>query len=301
MEIELNCVLAFVLLLDEKHFGRAARRMNLTPSAFSKRIQRLESQLGVVLVERDSGTSFAVTPAGARFASHAQGLLDSAHAAQQAARHDEASYTFRLGVSGKVGDYPDRGRLSALAAELRREVPKAVLHCYGIPFSKLETALLWGMVDVMWNISPVLHSGITSLPLEACGRVGIVHEHHPLAEASEVSAEEFAGYPFIYSPRIPATWMARWCLADIRPLSEARLVEMSASNAIEVMESPELKVAVTVAPDLMADLTAPFLRVIPLVGLPRVTTFASSRRRDDRESVLRLLSGLVSVASLSPV
>ena len=301
MELDLNCVLAFVLLLDEKHFAHAAAQMNLTPSAFSKRIQKLESQLGVVLVERDPGSSFAVTAAGARFAPHARRLLTSADEARLAARHDQTHATFRLGVGGEVGAFPDAGRLAALATVLRHDVPGAVLRCYGVPFPQLATVLLRGIVDVMWNISPLRQPGLTSLPLEACGRVGIVHEDHPLADASEMSAEEFADYPMIYSPHVPATWMAPLCLSDVRPLSEARLVEISATNTVEVMERPELKTAVTVTPDLLAGLTAPYLRVIPLTGLPHVTTFASSRQRDDREPVLRLLAGLKEVAYLTPV
>jgi DNA-binding transcriptional LysR family regulator len=47
MDLDLSCVASFLVLLDERHYGRAAAKLNLTSSALSKRIQRLERQVGV--------------------------------------------------------------------------------------------------------------------------------------------------------------------------------------------------------------------------------------------------------------
>jgi hypothetical protein len=50
----LNELHAFVVLADELHFGRAARRMGVTQPSLSEAIRRLEARLGVVLFERTS-------------------------------------------------------------------------------------------------------------------------------------------------------------------------------------------------------------------------------------------------------
>ncbi|MEV6862112.1 LysR family transcriptional regulator, partial [Streptosporangium subroseum] len=74
MDLNLGLVADFLVLVQERHYGRAAVRLHLTSSALTKRIQRLEGQLGVVLVERGPAGVFAVTSAGRRFAIAAEPL-----------------------------------------------------------------------------------------------------------------------------------------------------------------------------------------------------------------------------------
>jgi DNA-binding transcriptional LysR family regulator len=52
VDLELELVANFLVLMREMHYGRAAARLHLTQAALTKRIQRLERQLGVVLLER---------------------------------------------------------------------------------------------------------------------------------------------------------------------------------------------------------------------------------------------------------
>jgi DNA-binding transcriptional LysR family regulator len=95
MDLDLSCVASFLVLVEEAHFGRAAALLHLTPSALTKRMQRLERQVGVVLLRRDSTGVAGLTAAGRRFAMEADLLLAAAHAARAAARGDAAPLTLR--------------------------------------------------------------------------------------------------------------------------------------------------------------------------------------------------------------
>jgi hypothetical protein len=86
MDLDLMNVHSFVVLIEERHFGRAARRLYVTPSALTKRVQRLERQVGMLLVDRTSGGIAKITPAGERLAQHAPDLLAAAAAAIDAAK-----------------------------------------------------------------------------------------------------------------------------------------------------------------------------------------------------------------------
>lgn len=76
MDVDLAQVRAFVAVVDHGHFGRAAQRMALTQQALSKRVARLERQLGMLLDRRPGGVT--LTPAGQRFLPAARRLLEIA-------------------------------------------------------------------------------------------------------------------------------------------------------------------------------------------------------------------------------
>lgn len=64
--IELRHLRHFVALAEELHFGRAARRCNISQPPFSVSIRQLEDGLGFALVER-STHEVRLTPAGAAY------------------------------------------------------------------------------------------------------------------------------------------------------------------------------------------------------------------------------------------
>ncbi|RCV47817.1 LysR family transcriptional regulator [Marinitenerispora sediminis] len=76
----------FVAVADERHFGRAARRLNMTQPPLSRQIQKLEHALGVDLLVRPSRT-VRLTPAGEAFLADARRMLGLADAAPLTARN----------------------------------------------------------------------------------------------------------------------------------------------------------------------------------------------------------------------
>jgi DNA-binding transcriptional LysR family regulator len=110
LDLDLECVASFLILLQEGHYGRAATRLGVSRSALTKRIQRLERQVGVVLLLRDAVGVVGPTSGGARFAARAVPLLAAARAARAAAHADHPALTIRLGVHGRIGDFPERFR-----------------------------------------------------------------------------------------------------------------------------------------------------------------------------------------------
>jgi LysR family positive regulator for ilvC len=72
---EYDSLRQFLELVRTLHFGRAAQRCHLSPSALSRAIQRLEAQVGQALVKREHH-KVTVTPAGEAFRRYAAGMLD---------------------------------------------------------------------------------------------------------------------------------------------------------------------------------------------------------------------------------
>jgi DNA-binding transcriptional LysR family regulator len=99
VDLEAGRVRAFVAVADEGHFGRAAAALSVSQQALSKRIARLEAELGVQLLIRGvRGT--VLTEAGQRFLDPARRVLAAADLAVAAARQD--SRPLRLDMWGHL-------------------------------------------------------------------------------------------------------------------------------------------------------------------------------------------------------
>jgi DNA-binding transcriptional LysR family regulator len=295
VELDLTSVDSFIAVAATLHFGQAAIRLHITASALTKRIQKLERQLGVRLFERGPTGTASLTPAGRRFSPHADALLQKARAARMAARGAPMPLEYRLGLPGQLHDHPELARLPAVAAKIREEHPFAIIHCYGVPFPFVLAALLNGTVDVMWDVSTTNHPRIESIPLHPFERIGVVSIDHAFAGESEIDVGEFAKQPMLYGRGVPQPWMARFYLDDVRPMAEARLVPTDGVNSTEVKASIGVDHGVTVAPAFMARALGPKLTSVKLIDVPPVASFATRRRSDDRASVLTLIDALESV------
>jgi DNA-binding transcriptional LysR family regulator len=83
--LDLNDFLTFVQVVDGGGFTAAGRMLRIPKSTLSHRIQRLETELGVRLLNRTS-RRFAMTDAGEEFYRHAMVMLRDAELAESAIR-----------------------------------------------------------------------------------------------------------------------------------------------------------------------------------------------------------------------
>ncbi|RZQ59596.1 LysR family transcriptional regulator [Amycolatopsis suaedae] len=89
MELDLGAVRAFVAVADDRHFGEAAVRLGMSQQAVSKRVAKLEADLGTAVLHRTPGGT-VLTAAGETFLPHARamlGLADQAVAAVRGRQH----------------------------------------------------------------------------------------------------------------------------------------------------------------------------------------------------------------------
>ena len=89
-----------IAIAEEAHFGRAARRLNVTQPALSSRLRRIEEELGVRLFDRDRG-GVTMTPAGEQFVEGAERVITAAEETARSARHAQAGLgqTLRIGMT----------------------------------------------------------------------------------------------------------------------------------------------------------------------------------------------------------
>ena len=118
--MELRQLRAFVEVATLGHFGHAADRLHLTQPALTQRIQALERELGLQLLERNA-REVRLAPPGIVLLPHARRLVQ----AEDLALRDLTGYT-----SGSIGRIRlayqasgDVGTTGAIIAEYRRRFP----------------------------------------------------------------------------------------------------------------------------------------------------------------------------------
>jgi DNA-binding transcriptional LysR family regulator len=297
MELDLGLAASFLVLFEERHYGRSAARLHLTSPALTKRIQRLERQLDVVLVDRGPAGVLHITAAGRRFASAVGPLLAHAEAARASAHHGRSRYLVRIGVPAGTGNFLARIGLRSIVRGIRNSCPEASFVCREVPFPALHECLPNGSVDVLWTTAPVRRPEIESLPLRVSSPlIGVVAAFHPLAEAGAVDVEAFCDELMLYNPALAAEWMEPFWLADIRPRREARLVQFDGTDQLSVLRKVAEGAAVIATPAIVGPLLTPRLRALTLVGAARMSFHAARRRSDHRDGVHALIEAFQAVA-----
>lgn len=117
--MELRQLRYVVCVADTLHFGQAAQRLHVVPSAVSQQVARLERELGVSLFERSSRT-VRLTAAGTHFLPYAQRVLDAQDNASDtmALWQETHARTVVVGSSAGLGD-----RVGRILATLDRQEP----------------------------------------------------------------------------------------------------------------------------------------------------------------------------------
>lgn len=176
-------------LADERHFRRAAERVNVTQPTLSIQLGALEKTLGVRLVDRDR-SSVALTPIGREVTERARRILGEVRgivALTAGARHGLAG-TIRLGVPPTLGPY----LLPHIVPELHRRFPDLKLHVReGMP-RDLLARLAEGGFDLLLSPLPAVGS-VEVAPLFREPLLVAAAPDHPLAAKTRVARQELRG------------------------------------------------------------------------------------------------------------
>jgi DNA-binding transcriptional LysR family regulator len=192
MDLDLARVRAFVAVADLRHFGRAAEQLTITQQALSKRIARLETDLGATLFDRagKGAPRVTLTEAGERFLEPARRVLTAGDLAVGSVRGTRSA--LRVDVWGHLYA-PMRTVAEVIAATPTLDLEPGA----GRDLPSVVAAILRGDVDAGFgrvhplperDVSALTHRLVRLEPVDV-----VVGADHPLAGADRLRPGDLRG------------------------------------------------------------------------------------------------------------
>ena len=193
--MELRQLKYFVAVAEDLHFGKAARRLNISQPPLSQQIMRLEEEMGAKLFNRTS-RSVALTPEGVYFRDEAKAVLErierAAETVSSMARGEEGALSIGFVVLVTQTVFSD------VVMAFRKEWPKVRLDLRDMSTNEQLAALASGDIDVGF-IRYYGHSlkGLARKVFLKESYVVAMPAQHRLADRSEVRLSELKGESLI--------------------------------------------------------------------------------------------------------
>jgi DNA-binding transcriptional LysR family regulator len=177
-----------------RSFSRGAEQNFVSQSAASQAVQQLETQLGVVLVDRTK-RPFVVTREGEAFYTAARGILES----WEKAKTEVAAVKVRVDGTVRVAAIYSVG-LHDMSRPMQRfmsRYPQARVQLECLHPHKVVEAVLTGEADLGIMSYPPAERALSVVPLREESMAVVCHPNHRLARRRVVMPADLAGEPFV--------------------------------------------------------------------------------------------------------
>jgi DNA-binding transcriptional LysR family regulator len=200
---DLNLLVALDVLLAEKSVVRAARRLQLSPSAMSRTLARLRASTGDPLLVR-AGRALVATPRADEMREHVAGLVQQAEAALRPAAGEDpgrAARTFTL----RTGEGFVENFGPALLRRVSKEAPQMRL-VFVPKLDRDSSALREGRVDLETGVvGKTTGPEVRAQTLFRDRFVGVVRARHPLAKGRVTAARYASSRHVETTQHVPAS------------------------------------------------------------------------------------------------
>ncbi|MFS2011954.1 LysR family transcriptional regulator [Azospirillum sp. CT11-132] len=293
--MDLHQLRCFVAVAEELHFGRAAQRIGMLPSALGRHVRMLEDDLGTRLLTRTTRI-VALTSDGACLLDEARALLLQADdlATRFRSRGRTQAATLRVGAI----DSAAAGLLPMLLHDFREQHPQVTVQLVEDKTIRLLPRLLSGRLDLAFVRPPESpDKSLEFLFLFHETVVVAVPASHPLAGRDRVRIEDLADEPVIVPER-----RSRPHSHDltIKLFAEAGLQARIAQIAEEkqtIVNLVKAGLGVAIVPRWTSSMVTASVRFIPLEThaargldkLPLAAAWVHDSRDEVRDSMLTTL------------
>lgn len=281
---------AFLAVSAERHFGQAARSLEIAPSTLSERIKKLELLAGTVLVQRNP---VELTGAGQRLEIAAKQAVNAADAA--ASRLTEIRREPRLELRIGMLSHGGGAIMTELMRSFRRRNPDILIRTVALGFSETASALLGGAVDVAFVRPELNDDRLEEFPLQREQRHAILSRWDERAHVPHLSFADLDHDTFLTpSPGTPDAYKSFLHLLRERNDETPRTVDTQCHSAEEFLFAVAAGVGIaTTLTSFTQHYRWPDIAYVPLVDAQQAATTAIVARSDQRPAVREFIDLLL--------
>ncbi|WP_254205170.1 LysR substrate-binding domain-containing protein [Nocardia alni] len=280
--LSLEQVRGFVVVAEEGNFRRAAERLRMTQPPLSRQIQKLERDIGVLLLDRTQ-RQVELTPAGAVFLAEARRLLALAEAAPSTARLVAAGRTgtVRIGFTATTGF----GYLGRFLNEISRSLPEVELtlteQVSAVQFEELSS----GKLDLAFARPPFDRAEFDARLVHREPLVLAVPEGHRLVGTRPLELTELEGERLlVYAPG-PARYFAELLATTLAGISYDSADQLTQVHTMLALVAAGRGLALV--PETASHLHPEGVRYRPLAGVREPVELYAVWRRQPANPALR--------------
>ena len=248
-------------------FSRGAEINQISQSAATQTVHRLEEKIGVPLVDRTS-RPFSLTPEGKICYESFRQIVEKydsvIHRVRTMRNRDEEQ--IRVSAIYSVGLH----EMSRVMKNFMMNYPKVKIKLEYLPPQKVSQAVLNSEVDIGIISYPVATLDIDMIPLRAEEMVVILPVEHPLAKKVSLRMEDLNGADFIAFGRDLV--IRRETDQCMRVLGVSVNIVMEFDNVETIKEAVEVGLGISIIPypTVASDVEGGKIAAVPLIS-PRMT------------------------------
>lgn len=286
--LDLRQLRQFAVLAEERHFGRAARRLGIAQPSLSQQVARMEQVVGHALLTRKPRV--ALTPAGEELLRAGRALLAGAEAGLEAARRagrgEGGQLVLGFGASVLLAG------LSRLLRDYRDRYPHIHLRLRETPTLDQADALRAGTIDVAFARAPEMPDDVRVVAYAREKFVAALPSGHLLARHRRVALGRLQEEPFVLFPRwahpgLHDQLMDLCLAAGFHP----RII-LESTESLTILTLVQAELGVALLPESLRQLRVPGVSYLQLTPRTVTSEVAICHRRNDPSPTVAALVAL---------
>jgi len=275
MKIDALGIQAFVAILEQGTFQKAAKSLFISQAALSKRLKNLEEHLGLILIERTT-RSWTLSAAGRSFLPRAQRFISEVDYAIREIQDERKGFFGQVTIACRTSVIPHF--LPSAFDAFSKRYPRVQIRSLDRLSPNIADAVLAGVADFGIDVLPRDVRGLEVSSLVKDRFVFFCRADHPLSKRKSLHWGDIEGQTLVRVGKSAGSGLLLDTILQESQLEMPALYEVqNPSTALSLVAAG---VGVAILPRLfLAPESYPRIRCVPLTAPTVVRTLALLRRK----------------------